>query len=62
MFTTGQLIFALFFLVAFVAIIFISYKRDKKLHLRHYKGSGRVLIGFILFLVILLLLKSWVKH
>ncbi|WP_461532322.1 hypothetical protein [Sinomicrobium sp.] len=62
MFTTGQLIFALFFLIAFVSVMFISYKKDKKLHLKQYRGSSKILIAFILFLAILLLLKSWVKH
>ncbi|RNL82784.1 hypothetical protein ED312_16695 [Sinomicrobium pectinilyticum] len=61
MFTTGQLIFAIFFFIAFVMVIFFSYRKDKRLHARHYSGSIKILIGFILFLVILFVLKSWVK-
>ncbi|MGS2763612.1 hypothetical protein [Sinomicrobium sp. M5D2P9] len=61
MFTTGQLIFAIFFFIAFVTVIFFSYRKDKKLHSRYYTGSIRILIGFILFLAILFLLKTWVK-
>ncbi|MBC9796209.1 hypothetical protein [Sinomicrobium weinanense] len=61
MFTTGQLIFALFFFVAFALVVFFSYRKDKKLHARHYTGSIKILIGFILFLIILLLLKGWIK-
>ncbi|UGU17050.1 hypothetical protein LS482_04055 [Sinomicrobium kalidii] len=61
MFTTGQLIFTIFFFIAFALVVFFSYKKDKKLHARHYTGSIRILIGFILFLVILFLLKTWVR-
>lgn len=61
MFTTGQLVFTIFFIIAFVTIIYFSYKKDKRLHAKQYGGSTKILIGFIFFLIILLLLKSWVK-
>ncbi|WP_081209671.1 hypothetical protein [Salegentibacter sediminis] len=62
MFSTGQLIFAALFLIAFVAIITFSYRKDTKLHKKYYKGSIYVLIGFIAFIILLFFLKSWLGH
>jgi len=61
MFSTGQLIFVIFFVIAFVILITISYRKDKKIHQKHYKGSFWILIGFIFFIGILLALKLWLK-
>ena len=57
MFSPGQKIFALLFIVAFVVIIAISYRKDKKIHLRQFRGSKWILIGFLVFMAILLLIK-----
>ncbi len=62
MFSTGQLVFAALFLIAFVAIIILSYRKDTKLHKKYYKGSIYVLIGFIGFIILLFFLKSWLGH
>lgn len=61
MFTTGQWIFAAIFFVAFVAIIIFSYRRDLKLHRKYYKGSLYILLGFILFVLLLFAVKSFLK-
>ncbi len=61
MFTTGQWIFAAIFFVAFVAIIIFSYRKDLKLHKKHYKGTIYILIGFILFVLLLFAVKSFLK-
>ncbi|MAZ28848.1 MAG: hypothetical protein CL868_17440 [Cytophagaceae bacterium] len=61
MFTTGQWIFALFFVIAFVIFISMSYKRDKKLHKRYYGGSKWVLVGFLIFVLLLFVIKFWLK-
>ncbi|MFT4696951.1 MAG: Ca2+/Na+ antiporter [Flavobacteriaceae bacterium] len=61
MFSTGQWIFVIFFVIAFVIFLIISYKKDKKVHQKHYKGSFWILIGFIAFVGILLALKLWLK-
>lgn len=61
MFTTGQWVFAVIFFVAFVAIIFYSYRKDLKLHKKHYKGTIYILIGFILFVLLLFVIKSFLK-
>jgi len=40
MFTKGQLIFAGFFVVAFIILMVISYRKDIKQHQKHYKNTA----------------------
>jgi len=61
MFSQGQLIFAGFFLVAFIIILIISYRKDLKLHKKYYKGSLYVLAGFLLFIGILFVIKNFLR-
>ena len=61
MFTKGQLFFAIFFVVAFVAIMIFSYRKDRKLHKKEYKGSKWVLIGFFAFVALLFVIKYLLK-
>jgi len=61
MFTSGQLIFALISIIVFIIIMVYSYRGDKKLHQKYYKGSIWVLVGFILFIVLLVLMKTYLK-
>ena len=58
MFSTGQLIFALFFVFAFTTVIIYSYNKDKKKSKEYFKGSFWVLVGFLLFVGLLVGLKS----
>ena len=51
MFTEGQIIFALFFIIIFSIIIFLSYKKDIKFLNKTYKGVKWVLVGFIVFFI-----------
>lgn len=62
MFSTGQLIFAGFFVVAFITIMIFSYRKDKKLHAKNYRGVKWVGIVFIVFVTILFLLKYLLKN
>ncbi|MCM4153203.1 hypothetical protein DHD05_16555 [Arenibacter sp. N53] len=62
MFSTGQLIFAGLFFVAFVVITIISYQKDKKLHEKNYKGVKWVGLFFTLFIIILFLIKFFLKN
>lgn len=62
MFSTGQLIFAICFVVAFVALMVFSYRKDKKLHRTHFKGSLWILVGFIVFVLLLVGIKYYLKH
>jgi len=47
MFTSGQLIFAALFVIAFLFTMVLVYKKDKKMHGKNYKGVGWVLFSFI---------------
>lgn len=62
MFSTGQLIFAILFFVAFIVIVSLSYKKDKKLHKKNYKGVVWILISFITFIIILFVIKYFLKN
>lgn len=62
MFTTGQLVFAILFFVAFIGILIYSYRGDKKLHKKQYKGSLWILVGFIAFILFLLAVKTYLKN
>lgn len=59
MFSTGQWIFAGCFVVAFIILMIFSYRKDIKLHRKYYKGSLYILIGFILFVLLLFVLKTY---
>ncbi|MFC7358401.1 hypothetical protein ACFQO1_11935 [Jejudonia soesokkakensis] len=61
MFSTNQLIFAVLFFIVFVGIMVISYRKDKKLHKKHYKDTAWILIGFIFFIGALLVIKTLLK-
>jgi hypothetical protein len=62
MFTKGQWIFAGIFLLAFIIASIYVYRKDKGLHQQHFKGSYKVLIGFLIFIVFLFFMKSYLKH
>ncbi|SHI39055.1 hypothetical protein SAMN04488096_101408 [Mesonia phycicola] len=61
MFTQGQWIFTGFFVVAFICAITYSYRKDIKLHKKYYKGSLLILGGFILFIGILFVIKTFLR-
>jgi hypothetical protein len=62
MFSKGQWIFALFFVIAFVIAMIYAYGKDKMLHKQFYKGNYKVLIGFFLFIGFLFFIKFFFKH
>ncbi|MEM8847126.1 MAG: hypothetical protein AAGD17_08505, partial [Bacteroidota bacterium] len=57
MFSSGQLIFASLFVVAFIGVMIFSYRKDKKLHTKNYKGVIWILFSFMIFVVFLFLIK-----
>ena len=57
MFSNGQLVFGIIFFIVFSAIITYTYFKDKKLHVRYYKGSIWILIAFIAFISLIALIK-----
>ncbi len=62
MFSTAQLVFALIVFIAFIILMIYSYRGDKKLHKKQYKGSIWVLVGFILFILLLMAMKAYFKQ
>ncbi|RTY95179.1 hypothetical protein [Flavobacterium sp. GT3R68] len=62
MFSKGQLIFAGLFFIAFVIAVAFSYRKDIAVHRRVYKGSYKILIGFLLFIGFLFIIKIFFKH
>ena len=62
MFSTGQVIFALLFIVTFLVIMVIVYKKDKALHTKNYKGVKWVLLSFIGFVIFLFLIRHFLKN
>jgi 4-amino-4-deoxy-L-arabinose transferase-like glycosyltransferase len=48
MFSKGQQVFALFFIIAFAILLIWSYRKDIKLHKKYYKNVWVVGLGIIL--------------
>jgi hypothetical protein len=48
MFSTGQIIFAALFFIAFIVFIGLAYRTDKQKNSSFFKGSYKVLL-FVLF-------------
>ncbi len=40
-FSTGRIIFIIFFVIAFTSVLVWSYKKDTKNHERYYKNAGK---------------------
>jgi len=62
MFSTGQLIFAALFVIVFAVVIALSYKKDKKLHSKNYKGVTWVGIFFVIFIIMLFVIKQMLNN
>ncbi len=62
MFTLGQWIFGAIFFISFVIAMIYSYGKDKNLHRQTYKGNYKILIGFFVFILFLLIIKYYFKH
>ena len=58
MFSNGQLLFGLIFFISFIIVVTYSYKRDLKKLNGSYKGIKLVIIGFIIFVSMLVILKK----
>ena len=61
MFSNGQLLFAVFFVIAFSAVLIFTYKKDFKGHQVHYKGSFKILLTFLLAIAILFIIKYYTQ-
>ena len=61
MFSQGQIIFGVLFFIAFVIITIFMYRKDIATHQVYYKGSYKVLVGFLLFVAFLFAIKFYGK-
>lgn len=61
MFSKGQIIFGVLFLIVFAIIIGYTYRKDLKLHKRFYAGSIWVLVAFIAFILFISAIKFFFK-
>ena len=61
MFTKGQIIFSILFILAFAIVIWFAYKGDRRLHAKNYRGVKWIAVTFLLFVVALFCLKYWLK-
>ena len=57
MFTKGQLIFGILFVIAFIITLVYAYRKDLKLHKKYYTGTVWVLIAFISFILFIAAIK-----
>ncbi|NJN50137.1 MAG: hypothetical protein HC798_02640 [Polaribacter sp.] len=54
-FTTGRIIFMIFFIIAFLGLMIYSYRKDFNNHQRYYKDAAKKVIiygGIILILFV----------
>jgi bacteriorhodopsin len=56
MFSKGQLIFAVFFIIAFTILMIWSYRKDIKIHKKYYKNTFILLIALFLVIAIFTLI------
>ena len=61
MFSKGQLIFAILFIIVFIGIITYTYFRDKQIHKIYYKKTYIILLIFILFIATIAIYSNLFK-
>ncbi|CAM1351833.1 hypothetical protein [Tenacibaculum insulae] len=62
MFTSGRIVFASLFVVAFIALMIYSYKKDANNNTKHYKNAATyVAIGIVTVIALLFLSKFLIK-
>ena len=61
MFSTGQINFAIFFVIAFSITIFLVYRKDLKELKNQYKGTYWILLTFLTFVGLLFVIKQFLK-
>ncbi len=62
MFTTGRIVFASLFVIAFVILMYFSYKKDAKNNKKHYQnGALYVAVGIAVVIALLFLSKLLTK-
>lgn len=61
MFSTGQIYFAIFFIIVFIITMIFVYRKDVKEMKTQYKGTYWILISFLTFIGLLALIKAFLK-
>ena len=61
MFSSGQSVFALLFLIVFTIIIIYSYRIDKKNQKEYFKGSYKVIFFILSIIISLFLIKLYTQ-
>ena len=61
MFSTGQIYFAIFFIIAFVITMILVYRKDLKVLKPFYRGTYWVFVGFLVFIGLLFVIKILMK-
>lgn len=62
MFSTGQLVFAILFLIVFTFVIVFSYRKDKNVHRKFYKKNIWVFVIFVVFILLLIGLNTFLNE
>ena len=62
MFSTGQIYFSIFFIISFVIVMIIAYRKDLKWSKLFYKDIHWILILFLLFIAFLFAIKYFLKE
>ena len=57
MFTKGQVIFAILFVIAFVFFVVRSYRKDRNFHRKNFKGVRWIALTFLAFVILLFVIK-----
>lgn len=58
----GQLIFAGLFLIAFIAVVYWSFQKDKKITLTHFGNSGLLALVIGGGLLLMILVKIFLRQ
>ena len=60
-FTTGRIIFMIYFITSFIALMVYSYRKDVKNHERYYKGAVKkvVIYGGLIIAVFIAIRFLW---
>ena len=60
-FTTGRIIFMIFFITSFIALMVYSYRKDVKNHKRYYKGAVKkvIIYGGLIIAVFIAIRFLW---
>jgi len=62
MFTSGQITFGIIFAICFIIAIIFMYRKDLAIHKLYYKGTKWILFAFFCFIIILFIIKAFLKH